>query len=44
METALDYHPKILVDTSGLSREEWLAYRRKGIGGSDTGSIELSRN
>jgi len=39
METALDYHPKILVDTSGLSREEWLAYRRKGIGGSDTGSI-----
>lgn len=31
--------PGILVDTSGLSREEWLDYRRKGIGGSDVAAI-----
>ena len=27
--------PQILVETAGLSEEKWLAYRRKGIGGSD---------
>jgi len=30
---------KTLVRTDGLSRDEWLDYRRKGIGGSDAGSI-----
>lgn len=30
---------KILTSTKGLSREEWLEYRRKGIGGSDAGAI-----
>ena len=28
-----------LVHTSQLSHEEWLAYRKKGIGGSDAGAI-----
>jgi putative phage-type endonuclease len=36
---AVNYQPQVLVDTSGLSREEWLAYRRMGIGGSDTAAI-----
>ena len=30
---------KILVNTEGLSREEWLKYRRQGIGGSDVAAI-----
>lgn len=29
----------ILVETDGLSREEWLKYRRMGIGGSDVASL-----
>lgn len=33
------YQPNILVDTSKLSREEWLEYRRLGIGGSDVAAI-----
>lgn len=33
------YQPNILVDTSHLSREEWLEYRRLGIGGSDVAAI-----
>lgn len=39
MAQAVNYQPQVLVDTSGLSREEWLAYRRMGIGGSDTAAI-----
>ena len=36
MATAqLDYQPVAIVDTSELSREEWLEYRRAGLGGSD---------
>ena len=35
----LDYTPTVYVDTTGLSREEWLAYRRNGIGGSDAAAI-----
>lgn len=35
----LDYLPLILVDTSNLEREEWLNWRRKGIGGSDAATI-----
>lgn len=31
--------PKVLVRTKGLSKEEWLNYRRQGIGGSDAASI-----
>ena len=29
------YQPLVLVETSELPREEWLAYRRRGIGGGD---------
>lgn len=31
--------PTRLVDTKGLSREDWLKYRRQGIGGSDAPCI-----
>lgn len=31
--------PIVLVDTSDLSEEDWLAYRRKGIGGSDAAAV-----
>lgn len=34
-----NYAPRVFVDTTHLSREEWLAYRRQGIGGSDAASI-----
>ena len=34
-----DYQPQVLVETGNLSREEWLAYRRKGIGGSDVAAV-----
>lgn len=30
---------KVLVKTSGLSHEDWLRYRKLGIGGSDAGAI-----
>lgn len=30
---------KVLAETKHLSREEWLALRRKGIGGSDAGAV-----
>ena len=33
------YTPGILVDTTDLPEEEWLEYRRKGIGGSDASII-----
>ena len=33
------YEPQELVDTSSLSNEEWLSYRRRGIGGSDAAAI-----
>ena len=35
----LKYEPRELVDTSGLSNEQWLSYRRQGIGGSDAAAI-----
>lgn len=35
MALDLNYSPAALVDTSTLSNEEWLQWRRKGIGGSD---------
>lgn len=31
--------PLVLVDTKNLPEEDWLAYRRRGIGGSDVASI-----
>ena len=34
-----DYLPQVLVDTSNLSREDWLVYRRMGIGGSDAAAV-----
>ena len=33
------YSPCVLVDTSNLPEEEWLEWRRKGIGGSDAAAI-----
>lgn len=33
------YQPLVLVETSELPREEWLAYRRRGIGGSDAAAV-----
>ena len=35
----LNYEPEIVVDIRGLTREEWLDYRKKGIGGSDVAAI-----
>ena len=35
----LKYEPQELVDTGNLSNEEWLSYRRRGIGGSDAAAI-----
>ena len=33
------YEPLILVDTSTLTEEQWLDYRRLGIGGSDAAAV-----
>lgn len=35
----LNYEAEVLVDTEGLTNEQWLDYRRKGIGGSDCAAI-----
>lgn len=35
----LNYKPKVLVETEGLTEEEWLSWRRKGIGGSDAAAV-----
>lgn len=39
MEQMMNYRPLVLVETAELSHEEWLAYRRKGIGGSDAAAV-----
>lgn len=39
MNTVLNYQPEVLVDTADLRREDWLNYRRLGIGGSDAAAI-----
>ena len=39
MENSKCYAPQILVGTEGLPREQWLEYRRKGIGGSDAAAV-----
>ena len=31
--------PKVLVSTENLTEQEWLAYRRQGIGGGDVAAI-----
>ena len=36
---AMNYQPEQVVDISKLTREEWLEYRRQGIGGSDVAVI-----
>lgn len=33
------YEPEVIVDTDTLSREDWLSYRKSGIGGSDVAAI-----
>lgn len=33
------YTPNVIVETSGLTEDEWLDYRRRGIGGSDVSII-----
>ena len=40
-ETSLNmnYEPEVVVDTDTLSREDWLSYRKLGIGGSDVAAI-----
>lgn len=38
MALNLNYKPTALVDTSTLTEDEWLAWRKKGIGGSDVAS------
>lgn len=35
----LNYEPIVIVDTTGLTEEEWLEYRRTGIGGSDASAV-----
>lgn len=38
-EQTSSYRPLVLVDTSNLSRDEWLDWRRKGLGGSDAAAV-----
>ena len=38
-EQTLSYQPLVLVDTSNLLRDEWLDWRRKGLGGSDAAAV-----
>lgn len=33
--TRQTYAPEVIVDTASLTKDEWLAYRRTGLGGSD---------
>lgn len=39
MALDLNYTPVEVVDTDVISRDDWLDYRRKGIGGSDVAAI-----
>ena len=36
---AENYSPDVIVETAGLTEDEWLEYRRQGIGGSDAAAI-----
>lgn len=33
------YQPRVLVDTSKLTRAEWLEFRKRGLGGSDAAAV-----
>ena len=35
MALDLNYKPNILVNTAGMEEDEWLSWRKKGVGGSD---------
>ena len=35
MSLDLNYKPNVFVETASLTEDEWLAWRRKGVGGSD---------
>lgn len=35
MSLDLNYKPNVFVETANLTEDEWLAWRRKGVGGSD---------
>ena len=37
--SVIQYEAQVVVDIDKLTREEWLKYRRKGIGGSDVAAI-----
>ena len=39
MSLNLNYKADVVVETENLSREDWLNYRRQGIGGSDAAAI-----
>lgn len=39
MSICLNYSPEVLVSTEGLTNEQWLEYRRLGIGGSDAAAV-----
>lgn len=39
MALNLDYEPLVAVSTEGMREDEWLAWRRKGIGGSDSSIV-----
>lgn len=39
MNQEQDYKPEAVVHAEGLSRKEWLDYRRQGIGGSDAAAV-----
>lgn len=39
MAQDMAYQPLVLVDTAQLARPDWLAYRRKGLGGSDAAAV-----
>lgn len=39
MSLNMNYEAEVVVETGGLTREEWLDYRRQGIGGSDCAAI-----
>ena len=38
-EINLYYEPSVLVETEGFTEQEWLSYRRFGIGGSDAADV-----
>ena len=39
MSLNLNYKADVVVETENLNREDWLNYRRQGIGGSDAAAI-----